>query len=44
MGGQFAEGPEKRLFHDRLSVQAGAYQNSTWVVAVAKAGGRMAFR
>ena len=27
-----------RLFHHRLSVQAGAYQNSTWVVAVAKAG------
>jgi N-carbamoyl-D-amino-acid hydrolase len=27
------EGPEKRLF-----VQSGAYQNSTWVVAVAKAG------
>jgi predicted amidohydrolase len=33
-----AEGPEKRLFHNRLSVQAGAYQNSTWVVSVAKAG------
>jgi N-carbamoyl-D-amino-acid hydrolase len=32
------EGSEKRLFHNRLSVQAGAYQNSTWVVAVAKAG------
>jgi predicted amidohydrolase len=32
------EGPEKRLFHNRLSVQAGAYQNSTWVVCVAKAG------
>jgi predicted amidohydrolase len=32
------EGPEKRLFHNRLSVQSGAYQNSTWVVAVAKAG------
>ncbi|MBV8765281.1 MAG: N-carbamoyl-D-amino-acid hydrolase, partial [Hyphomicrobiales bacterium] len=31
------EGPEKRLFHNRLSVQAGAYQNSTFVVAVAKA-------
>jgi len=27
-----------RMFHHRLSVQAGAYQNSTWVVAVAKAG------
>ena len=32
------EGIEKRLFHNRLSVQAGAYQNATWVVAVAKAG------
>jgi predicted amidohydrolase len=32
------EGPEKRQFHNRLSVQAGAYQNSTWVVAVAKGG------
>ena len=33
-----SEGPEKRLFHNRLSLQAGAYQNATWVVAVAKAG------
>lgn len=33
-----AEGPERRLFHHRLSLQAGAYQNSTWVVAVAKGG------
>jgi N-carbamoyl-D-amino-acid hydrolase len=32
------EGLEQRLFHHRLSLQAGAYQNSTWVVAVAKAG------
>ena len=32
------EGPEKRHFHNRLTLQAGAYQNSTWVVAVAKAG------
>jgi N-carbamoyl-D-amino-acid hydrolase len=32
------KGPERRLFHNRLSVQAGAYQNSTWVIAVAKAG------
>ena len=32
------EGPEKRRFHNRLTVQAGAYQNSTWVVAVAKGG------
>ncbi len=33
-----SEGPEKRIFHHKLSVQAGAYQNSTLVVAVAKAG------
>ncbi|KAB2847534.1 MAG: N-carbamoyl-D-amino-acid hydrolase [Hyphomicrobiaceae bacterium] len=32
------EGLERRIFHHKLSVQAGAYQNSTWVVAVAKAG------
>ncbi len=32
------EGPQLRHFHNRLSVQAGAYQNSTWVVAVAKGG------
>jgi N-carbamoyl-D-amino-acid hydrolase len=32
------EGADKRLFHNRLTVQAGAYQNSTWVVAVAKGG------
>ncbi len=32
------EPAEKRLFHHRLSVQAGAYQNATWAVAVAKAG------
>ena len=25
-------------FHNQLSIQAGAYQNSTWVVATAKAG------
>ncbi|KZD08961.1 N-carbamoyl-D-amino-acid hydrolase [Oceanibaculum pacificum] len=37
------EGPEKRLFHNRLSVQAGAYQNSTWVAAVAKAGNEDGF-
>ena len=33
-----SEGPEQRIFHHKLSLQAGAYQNSTWVVAVAKAG------
>ena len=32
------EGPHQRLFHSSLVVQAGAYQNSTWVVSVAKAG------
>ncbi len=32
------EGLEDRLFHHRLSVQSGAYQNSTWIVATAKAG------
>ena len=32
------EGLERRLFHHRLSLQAGAYQNSCWIVAVAKAG------
>ncbi len=32
------EGPEQRMFHHKLSLQAGAYQNATWVVAVAKAG------
>ena len=32
------EKPELRIFHHKLSLQAGAYQNSTWVVAVAKAG------
>jgi len=32
------EGPEQRYFHNRLVMQAGAYQNSTWGVAVAKAG------
>src|SRR5436305_757866 len=24
------EGPQQRMFHNRLTVQAGAYQNSTW--------------
>jgi predicted amidohydrolase len=32
------EGLDQRIFHHKLSLQAGAYQNSTWVVAVAKAG------
>ena len=32
------EGLERRLYHSELSVTAGAYQNATWAVAVAKAG------
>ncbi|RMH50089.1 MAG: N-carbamoyl-D-amino-acid hydrolase [Alphaproteobacteria bacterium] len=33
-----AEGEAMRLYHSELSMTAGAYQNSTWVVGVAKAG------
>ncbi|NDV87650.1 N-carbamoyl-D-amino-acid hydrolase [Aurantimonas aggregata] len=33
-----AEGLKERLFHSELSMQAGAYQNSTYVVGIAKAG------
>lgn len=33
-----AEDLSKRLFHHDLSVQSGAYQNSTYVAAIAKAG------
>jgi predicted amidohydrolase len=29
---------DRRMFHHLLSLQAGAYQNGTWVVAAAKAG------
>ena len=32
------EALDQRMFHHKLSIQAGAYQNATWVVAVAKAG------
>ncbi len=32
------EGPSDRLFHNKLVMQSGAYQNSTWVVGIAKAG------
>jgi N-carbamoyl-D-amino-acid hydrolase len=32
------EAPHLRMLHNHLSMQAGAYQNSTWVVGVAKAG------
>ena len=33
-----SEALDKRLYHSDLSMMAGAYQNSTWVVGVAKAG------
>ena len=33
-----AEGLTQRLYHSELSMTAGAYQNATWVVGVAKAG------
>ena len=32
------EAENLRVFHNDLSVQSGAYQNGTWVVAIAKAG------
>ena len=32
-----------RMFHNHLSMQAGAYQNSTWVVGAAKAGNEDGF-
>ena len=35
---QSDESPHLRMFHNHISMQAGAYQNSTWVVGVAKAG------
>jgi len=33
-----SEGPQDRLFHNGLVMQSGAYQNSTWVIGIAKAG------
>lgn len=33
-----AEGLEQRLYHSDLSMTSGAYQNSAWVVGIAKAG------
>ena len=35
---QSDESPHLRMFHNQMSMQAGAYQNATWVVGVAKAG------
>ncbi|MDG2405433.1 MAG: N-carbamoyl-D-amino-acid hydrolase [Paracoccaceae bacterium] len=32
------EGPEGRLYHSELVMTSGAYQNSTWVVGIAKSG------
>jgi predicted amidohydrolase len=32
------EEPGLRMFHNHMSMQAGAYQNGTWVVGVAKCG------
>jgi hypothetical protein len=38
LNGQTFEPPHLRAFHNVLTMQAGAYQNGTWVVGVAKAG------
>ncbi len=35
---QSDEAPHLRMFHNHVTMQSGAYQNSTWVVGVAKAG------
>ncbi|QUJ68533.1 N-carbamoyl-D-amino-acid hydrolase [Photobacterium sp. GJ3] len=36
--GKVEQDPHLRMFQSRLCMQSGAYQNSTWVVGVAKAG------
>ena len=33
-----SESPHLRMFHNHISMQAGAYQNGTWAVGTAKAG------
>jgi len=33
-----SESPHLRMFHNHVSMQAGAYQNGTWAVGTAKAG------
>ena len=38
LNGLAFEPPHRRAFHNHLTMQAGAYQNGTWVVGVAKAG------
>ena len=35
---QSDESPHLRMFHNHVTMQSGAYQNSTWVTGVAKAG------
>lgn len=38
LNGQTFEPPHLRAFHNLLTMQAGAYQNGTWVACIAKAG------
>ncbi len=38
INGKNEQDPHLRMFQSRLCMQSGAYQNSTWVVGVAKAG------
>jgi predicted amidohydrolase len=38
MNAKFFESPQLRSFHNHLTMQAGAYQNGSWVVGIAKAG------
>ena len=38
LNGQTFEPPHLRIHHNLLTMQAGAYQNGTWVIGVAKAG------
>ena len=35
---QSDESPHLRMFHNHVTMQSGAYQNSTWVIGVAEAG------
>ena len=39
----YDEASHLRMLHNQLSLQAGAYQNATWVVGVAKAGAEDGF-
>ena len=38
IGARSAESPHLRMFHNHVTMQSGAYQNSTWVIGGAKAG------